>query len=104
MQPKFNPPQGGYDAELLCPSCGGSFLHHERVEVFERGEDDEHGIHVLVKDGKAAIDTGLIGNLSARRHGLSIHFSCEGCSSQSVLTLAQHKGNTHVDFKTQNET
>lgn len=104
MQPNFNPPQGGYDAELLCPSCGGNYLHHVRVEIFERAEDDNHGIHVAVEDGKATIGTGLAGNPSARRHGLTIHFWCELCQAKPVLTLAQHKGNTHVDFKVQNET
>lgn len=104
MQPKFNSPQNGYDSELLCPSCSGNHLHHERVEVFERGEDDDKGVHVSVEDGKALIDTSLTGNPSARRHGINIHFSCEGCSAKPVLTLAQHKGNTFVDFKQATET
>jgi len=104
MQPKFNPPRDGYDAELLCPSCGGIFLHHERVEVFERAEDQNQGIHVSIEEGKVAIDTGLMGNPSARRHGLNIYFSCEGCSAKLILTVAQHKGNTFVDFKQTNET
>lgn len=31
---------GGYDNnELLCPRCGGDYLHHERVTTFDRGED-----------------------------------------------------------------
>jgi len=104
MQPQFNPPHNGYDSELLCPSCGGNYLHHGRVEVFERAEDEDKGIHVSVEDGKAIIDTSLTNNPSARRHGISIHFSCEGCSAKPVLTFAQHKGNTFVDFKQSNET
>lgn len=98
MQPTFNPPGNGYDAELLCPNCNGNFLHHDRVEVFERGEDQEVGVHVVVEDGKAVIDQNLIDNPSGRRHGLSIQFRCEGCSAKLVLTVAQHKGNTFVDF------
>lgn len=98
MQPAFNPPGNGYDAELLCPNCKGSFLRHDRVEVFERDEDQEAGVHVVVENGKAIIDQSLTGNPSDRRHGLSIHFECEGCSTKSVLTISQHKGNTFVDF------
>ena len=104
MQPKFNPPQGGYDAELLCPSCGSNFLNHERVEIFERAEDTNHGIHISVDNGKATFDASLEGNPSARRHGMIIHFSCEGCSAKPILAIAQHKGNTCVDFKAGNET
>lgn len=99
MQPQFNPLHNGDNSELLCPSCGGNYLHHELVEVFERAEDEDKGIRISVEDGRAKIDTSLTGNPSARRHGVSIHFSCEGCSAKPILTLAQHKGNTLVDFK-----
>lgn len=99
MQPQFNPPHNGEDSELLCPSCSDNHLRHERVEIFERAEDESKGIHVSVEDEKAIIDTSLTNNPSERRHGISIHFSCEQCSAKSILTLAQHKGNTLVDFK-----
>ena len=98
MEPQLNPPQNGYDAELLCPSCGGNFLHHEVVEIFERSEDEEKGIHLKVAEGQATIDNSLKGNPSARRHGLAIRFRCETCPSEPVFTLSQHKGSTHVDF------
>jgi len=98
MQPSFNPPANGYNAELLCPSCGGNYQHHHRIEVFERNEDQETGVRVIVENGGATIDQNLTGNPSARRHGLNIHFDCELCHTKSVLTIAQHKGNTYVDF------
>ena len=97
MQPTFNPPGNGYDAELLCPSCGGNFLHHDRFEAFECNEDQESGIHVVVECGKATINQSLAVNPSGRRHGLSIHFWCEGCSAKPVLTISQNKGNTLLD-------
>lgn len=99
MQPKFDAYQERCGAELLCPSCGFNYLHHEQVEIFEREEDQEHCIHVSVAEGKATIDTSPAGNPSSRRHGLRIHFSCEGCSARPILTIAQHKGNTLVDFE-----
>lgn len=98
MQPTFDQYFEGYGAELLCPSCGNNYLHHDRVEVFERSEDETQGLHVSVSEGKATLDNALSGNPSARRHGLSIHFWCEGCSTRSVLNIAQHKGNTFIDL------
>lgn len=99
MIPELGDYNEGYGAELICPSCGSNFLHHEKVEIFERGEDETHGVHVSVADGKATCDTSLEGNPSARRHGLKIFFWCEGCDAKPVLSLSQHKGNTYVDFE-----
>ena len=99
MQPKCSPPQGGLPEVLLCPSCGFDHLHHGRVEVFEReGEDKEKGVHVLVDRGSAVIDQNMSGNPSSRRDGLRVEFGCEGCSAQLVLTIAQHKGQTYLEF------
>jgi len=98
MIPKFGEYHEGYGAELACPSCGFNYLHHDKVEVFECGEDATHGVHVTVADAKAAFDTSLEGNPSSRRHGLKIYFWCEGCKTKPVLSISQHKGNTYVDF------
>ena len=99
MIPKFGEYHEGFGAELQCPSCGFNYLHHDRVEVFECGEDATHGVHVTVSDGKATFDTSLEGNPSRRRHGLKVHFWCEGCKAKPVLSIIQHKGNTYVDFQ-----
>ena len=29
-----------FDHAIRCPDCGHEYMHHERVEIFERGEDD----------------------------------------------------------------
>lgn len=84
---------------LLCPSCGSNYLHHDKVEVFEREDDAETGLHVTVENGKASIDNELESNPSRRRNGIKIHFWCEGCSAKPVLSISQHKGITWVDFK-----
>ncbi len=86
------------DNELLCPSCGCQFLHHERVEIFDRGEDEAQGLHVTVTDGKLETDLNLKGNPSKRRHGMAIEFRCELCAHVMRLSLEQHKGNTKVSF------
>lgn len=99
MIPRFQEYEVGFGAELLCPNCGANYLHHDRVEIFERGEDAEYGVHVVVADGQANFDTSLNGNPSARRHGLKIHFWCEACKAEPVMSIGQHKGTTHVDFE-----
>jgi hypothetical protein len=98
MKLQFESYQEGFGGELKCPSCGYNYLHHEKVEIFERGEDEEKGLHVKVENGMVTTDTNLSGNPSARRHGLTIHFWCEGCKAKPVLSISQHKGNTLVDF------
>nr|WP_315207619.1 hypothetical protein [uncultured Albidiferax sp.] len=99
MQPQFDDYQDGAGAELLCPECNSNYLHHGKVEIFERGEDEKQGVHVSVSDGHANMDISMEGNPSARRNGLNIHFRCEGCKAKSVLAISQHKGITYVDFK-----
>ena len=100
MVPKFNDLfANGYAAELVCPSCGNNYLHHEQVEMFDCGEDAKHGLHVTVGGGYVTTDTSLEGNPSARRHGLKIQFECEGCEAKPTMSIYQHKGNTYFDFK-----
>lgn len=100
MGPKLDPNYCiGASPVLLCPNCNDGYLHHVRVEVFERSEDQETGLHVVVDGGEITVDKNLEGNPSSRRHGLSIFFECENCSAESVLTVAQHKGNTFVENK-----
>lgn len=98
MKLDFETYEEGFGGELRCPSCGFHYLHHDKVEVFERGEDAENGLHVVVESGTVRTDTNLQRNPSSRRHGLSVHFWCEGCDAKPVMTLIQHKGNTFVDI------
>ena len=98
MMPKFEDRYAdGYEAELLCPKCDGNYLHHEQVEVFECGEDAKTGVHIVVGEGKATVDTSLDGNPSSRRHGLKIRFRCEQCGAKPLMSISQHKGNTYFD-------
>lgn len=101
------------DEMLCCPACAHVNLHHERVEVFERSEDDERGVHVVVdgvhvshvdaSDASVKVDMDLTGNPSSRRNGLLVHFYCEMCSWKSVLSLYQHKGATFLELKKSEE-
>lgn len=88
---------------LLCPRCGGDYLHHGQVEVFARTEDAAVGLHTTAGAGDTRVDRDLGGNPSARRHGVTIAFSCELCdeAAQGVLrlTIAQHKGQTFLAWE-----
>jgi hypothetical protein len=76
-----------------------NYLSHDKVEVFDRHEDQKEGLHVVVGDADVQINKDLSGNPSARRHGLKIYFSCEQCDAAPVLTVSQHKGQTHIDMQ-----
>jgi len=97
VQPKFQT----RDATLIlrCPKCGGEHLNHEGVEIFERGEDKAQGLHVSVGGGTISTDIDLTGNPSSRRHGLLIHYECEGCDAKPTLAIWQHKGETFFAFQ-----
>ncbi len=99
MELQFNSFEEGLGGELKCPSCGGNYLHHEKVEIFERFEDAEKGLHVKIENSVATTDTNLEGNPSARRDGITIEFSCESCKARPELSILQHKGNTWVGIK-----
>jgi len=99
MIPLFTDYHDDFGGALTCPSCKSENLHHDKVEVFECGEDATYGVHVTLENGKAIVDTSLEGNPSLRRHGLKIEFWCEGCGNRSILRLHQHKGTTYIDIK-----
>ena len=88
---------------LRCPrGCAcGSNLHHGKVEVFHRAEDDER-VLVTSIDGRTAkahlVPNAGSGNPSSRRNGIRVHFWCEQCGDGLIFTLAQHKGSTLISW------
>ncbi len=86
---------------LECPSCGGQYLHHWRVSIYERAEDKPQTAVTTVDGGKttvAVLPSDRCGNPSSRRHGLTIEFYCEMCPAKPMLTIAQHKGCTELGW------
>jgi len=84
---------------LLCPFCGGNFLHHVQLETFERGEDAKKGMHTVVTADHVDVKyDSLVGNPSARRHGFKVTFRCEQCNNPLTLLVLQHKGETWVGW------
>jgi hypothetical protein len=93
-----------YEKAIGCSGCGEINLHHGKVEVFERNEDAENGIHVTVRGMKAIVDNDLSGNPSIRRDGVKISFWCEHCDKTTVLAIFQHKGTTYYEQWVENKT
>ncbi len=100
--------QGGALA-LKCPMCAKKgfegHIQHQQIETYERNEDKEVGTYVSIKGEDVKIDkeNTLTGNPSNRRSGIAITFWCDNCHATSRLELAQHKGQTLVDFKVTKE-
>jgi hypothetical protein len=96
------------DDEVLsveCPRCGGFYLHHGRVTVYERAEDAKQ-TRVTVIDAASLtsrrMQSSLINNPSSRRHGMTIGFSCESCDrgvEGIELAIEQHKGATFIRWR-----
>lgn len=84
---------------LLCPGCGNGFLHQQHVEVFDRHEDADVGMHATVEMGVTTVDVDQTENPSPRRDGIRIGFSCESCETTPSLVIIQHKGNTFVAWE-----
>jgi hypothetical protein len=96
--PSFTSPNLG--SALLCPACDYHCLHHSRVEVYDRSEDEV--LTTLTTVGRL-VQTEMVQNTrrnpSPRRHGMRIFFYCEGCPVESSLVLYQHKGSTYVEWE-----
>jgi hypothetical protein len=76
---KFN------DYGLLYPSCGGNYLHHDGVVVFNRVEDGEVTTVTTVDGGETTVcqvPSERTSNPSSRRHGIAIRFWCELCAAR----------------------
>jgi hypothetical protein len=92
------------DGRLCCPNCSDTYLHHKEVMIFSRQREDGEvtislihgagssgGVHVLPYGGNR--------NPSARRDGIAVIFCCEGCDAKIELTIAQHKGETEMQWR-----
>jgi hypothetical protein len=93
---KFN------DYGLLCPSCGGNYLRHDGVFVFNRVEDGKVTTVTTMNGGETTVcqvPSERTSNPSSRRHGIAIRFWCELCAGTAELAIAQHKGCTPCEWR-----
>jgi len=84
---------------LSCPVCQGTYLHHSRVDIFERSEDAKIGLHIHTQGEQVTVNKDLAGNPSLRRHGVAIVFWCESCQGTFVFHIIQHKGQTFLAWE-----
>jgi hypothetical protein len=90
------------DGHLICANCGGEWLHHSYVVVFHRDEDAPRTLetHIDGVSAKSAImPSAKSDNPSLRRSGIAIGFHCEDCGAQAELTIAQHKGQSLIEWR-----
>ncbi len=100
---------------LYCPDpkCRFNCLHHRGVTIYQRGEDSNQTSITEVgwdaATAAATVNTKSVlscvlpppseGNPSQRRYGLTIQFYCEGCGGDFELCMAQHKGETYLNWR-----
>jgi len=87
--------------ELLCPDCGGNYTHHTSVNVIVRDSEDGPGTAALSTHNGVTVSRIEANKIPGRRGVIEIQLECEVCGSEDpkVLTIMQHKGNTHVEWK-----
>ena len=87
--------------EILCPVCGGNFLHHSSVNVFTRDSEDGPGTSALSTHEGISITRKDDKEIYGRRDAIQIEFWCESCgenASPKRLIINQHKGNTLIQW------
>ena len=90
------------ETKLLCPKCGGEYLHQSNVTVYQRQYEDGPVAEILIEETTVHFRQSTVPSPrhpSRRRQGLAISFSCEDCDFKGDLTIAQHKGNTLVGWR-----
>lgn len=86
-----------------------SFAHYEideschlyKVEVFDRKEDAEDGVHTTITGSLVQQDKCMGRNPSKRRTGVVLHFWSEieaAPHDKFVMCIFQHKGGEYVKF------
>ncbi len=90
-----------YDNPLICPFCGGDYLHHEQIDIFNRNREDSiEGLTITIQSTACAISTNADNdNPSRRRDGIRSKLWCEGCQKYPIMTIVQHKGQTFITWE-----
>ncbi|HTV69315.1 MAG TPA: hypothetical protein VMF90_12330 [Rhizobiaceae bacterium] len=97
-------PSGTETSDLVCPNCGGTYLHQGAITVYDRGEDQKTETVTVVDGGTVQMEVkphDPLNNPSRRRWGMTVAFKCEACPEEIDLRLniAQHKGNTEISWR-----
>jgi len=94
------------DDFMKCPSCNEIYLHQDKVEVWQRFEEDGPGRHTTISHGGDELLDVIDPRPPHRRDTIRIHFYCEHChagedawdGTPHVLEIYQHKGHTLANW------
>lgn len=87
------------NGKLLCPLCGGSYIHLNEAVVAGRPREDGPVIHASINaNGEASTDGDVNGAFEepGRRHTFRLAGYCEQCGGRFAFQFQQHKGETLV--------
>ena len=102
------------DRVIKCRHCGEDYMHHQDIDIYDRGEDDRTGMHVNLhrtqsegygwhdehpKSNNLVVDGNMKDNPSMRRTGLTIDFWCENCGNITRMNIVQHKGHSFMHIE-----
>lgn len=87
---------------MLCPKCGGNYVHIDEVFVAGRPREDGEIKPVHVDSGgrvsaeeRVSLPIPDVG----RRHAIALKGWCELCSAEFAVEFVQHKGQTLLAFR-----
>ncbi len=83
---------------LLCPECGGEYLHHYLTTKYGRAREDAPTRYAFWGEFLDPEESPLE-NPSDRRDAVGVRFYCETCLALSELTISQHKGWTFLALR-----
>jgi hypothetical protein len=101
--PQFEINEYNGETVLVCGHCDSNYIHHKTVTVYSRPHEDGNVSETEVSGTGDVVarkqSTGR--NPSSRRDGIAIGFWCEQCHYYAELTIAQHKGQTCLQWRRQ---
>ncbi|MGZ7118220.1 MAG: hypothetical protein ACXVH2_00775 [Methanobacterium sp.] len=91
------------DGILLCPSCGGNYLHHGLVADMVNIDDCVNSTNIAtIIGGEKSTKSYSDVKLPFRGDSIAISFWCENCepeNNKKYLYISQHKGNSHITWE-----
>ena len=94
------------DDQIVCPDCGGHFLHHSFVESTFRDFEDGPGTTAMSYDEGVEVHRAEAESILGSRDVLKIAFWCEQCGEAGgpkTLVLMQDKGHSLIGWQRDEE-
>lgn len=95
---------GKFGCLFRCPYCGGNYLSHALIYVFNRkSEDSVDGLAIEIAHQKIRLACGMESNPSPHRNAILAELWCEQCGETANLAIHQHKGQTFISLERNSE-